>query len=689
MTGGTPKNSTRQHSTGPNTAESPESAARQSAGKSASKSASKKPSKKRSTKRPRSEAYAAYEKKYPRITETYEENGVIKKRRRRVPVAKKAKGKQLTPEEREAGRETRRRRGRRVKELKEKVLSGEVTWGWAKTEALREGHLSAEELKYAHRWKRVQGNYDNLGKQHAEARRKGQLEATRLEMAVKNVRDEDIPVMKPAPPDPNTDPLALALSLDELERAEALIAAATYKLQHKREFIDSEPFYDWQHDFMSSTTRQTMLLAGNRTGKTYTAGFVIACHLTQRYPDWWTPKTFRMDHPVVGIAAGVDNSQVRRVIQLQLFGEEVDRNFQGGWVHKDEIKSVTWNPAVPGLAQEVKINGRHGISNVSLRAYTQTRTGSGTLGFAGTSIDLAWVDECPPDELVGQLTVRTATGRRGDGGLIYYTMTPELGVTNLVHNFTEELGEDQTLIGPIAWSRCPHLTPEVIQSVLAGVPEHEREMREQGVPFFGHGLIYAIAEDRIICDPFPIPEHFRVIRAVDIGTRHPTTIAWLAYDSEQDIVYLVRDYAQRNMPAAVHAQAMLSQWKDSPIVFPPDVDTTEKGSGDTVRKWYERAGVKHSLTFRNPDNTRTVEPGVLELQTRMVEGRFKVFRGCNEFLRERRLYHRDEKGRIVKENDDVLDAVRYGVQSLRFARALGSSFRRRPTVKRAMARRGF
>ena len=80
---------------------------------------------------------------------------------------------------------------------------------------------------------------------------------------------------------------------------------------------------------------------------------------------------------------------------------------------------------------------------------------------------------------------------------------------------------------------------------------------------------------------------------------------------------------------------------------------------------------------------------VLELQTRMVEGRFKVFRGCNEFLRERRLYHRDEKGRIVKENDDVLDAVRYGVQSLRFARALGSSFRRRPTVKRAMARRGF
>ena len=50
----------------------------------------------------------------------------------------------------------------------------------------------------------------------------------------------------------------------------------------------------------------------------------------------------------------------------------------------------------------------------------------------------------------------------------------------------------------------------------------------------------------------------------------------------------------------------------------------------------------------------------------METGRFKVFSTCPEFFEEFRLYHRKD-GKIVKERDDVISAVRYAVMMKRFA----------------------
>jgi hypothetical protein len=50
-----------------------------------------------------------------------------------------------------------------------------------------------------------------------------------------------------------------------------------------------------------------------------------------------------------------------------------------------------------------------------------------------------------------------------------------------------------------------------------------------------------------------------------------------------------------------------------------------------------------------------------------MTGRFKVFEHCTEWFEEFRQYHRKEV-RIVKAHDDLLDATRYGVMMLRFAK---------------------
>jgi hypothetical protein len=414
-------------------------------------------------------------------------------------------------------------------------------------------------------------------------------------------------------------------------------------------------------------------MAGNRSGKTMSAGYHTALDLTGDYPDWW--EGYRFTHAPNVLASGIDNQQVKDVVQKELFGVVEERRsgkkgFTGGWVHRDEIGRVTWSKVTTDLAVSVEVISKYGRAMCRLRAYTQSKTGQGSLSFAGTNLDLVWVDECPPDDLVGQLVVRTMTGNLGKGGHIRYTMTPELGATKLVTNFMEFRESSQHLIGPIAWSECPHLTDELQATILQGIPEHEREMRSKGVPYFGSGLVYAIPESRITCSPTteegkPITSipWLKYIRAMDIGINHPTAIVWLAYDAEIDKIYVIRTYSESDSAAAVHAAAANSYLDFAPCVFPHDIDNREKGSGKTVRQYYAEAGLRNTIDFKNPDGTIHREPGIAEIYDRMRSDRFAVFNDCSGFFRELRLYHRVD-GQIVKMNDDIMDAVRYGAMMI-------------------------
>lgn len=471
------------------------------------------------------------------------------------------------------------------------------------------------------------------------------------------------------------------LTREELARAEALIAAAQYKRTHKREFAPD--WYDWQLEALYALEPETMLLAGNQTGKTWSSTYHDALDLTGDYPEDW--EGFRFDHAIEAMLIGVDADQLL-VLQTNLLGKlDENKMFTGGWVHQDEIEHdlIRWSKT-PGIAKRVPIRGKYGLSHVHLRSYTQAKTGQATLSFAGAIYDLIHADEQVPDNLVGQLKVRLTNGNRGRGGRLRYTMTPELGMTAEVSAFmNEDRGEHQRLIGPVAWDQCAHITPEVVKRLLKGIPEHEREMRSKGVPFFGKGLIYPVAEDRILIDPFPIPDWYRCIKSVDLGFNN-ASVAWLAWCPETDVLYLVRSELLRGENAATHANLINSMWPNVPTVFPPDINQTEKGSGKTVRRFYK--GVPNTVDFRNPDDSLYVEPGILNLQERMRDGRFKVFNvGNADFLREKRTYHRKENSagtvRIVKKDDHVVDGVRYGAQMIMKRGVPLSQHRRRPQVK--------
>ena len=458
----------------------------------------------------------------------------------------------------------------------------------------------------------------------------------------------------------------MAYSPEQIERARQVIAlrevAITYKAGHKREFAPA--WYPWQQAMFGAgaTHRERLVLAGNRSGKTSSAGFEIACHLTGCYPDDWSGE--RINHPILCWAFGVDSSQVRDVLQKELMGKSRDDGYSGGWIHPDEIVPGSIERSqIPGAVRELRV--KHvsgGESTLSFKSYTQIATGQSSLPIAGSSVDLAWVDEQPPDELIGQLITRLMTGRRGKGGLVLYSMTPELGKTDLVAQFMDNPAAHQCLIGPVSWDECPHLTPEIREQTLSSFPVHEREMRSLGIPLYGTGRIFRPDETKLVIDPFDLNTKpwLRVIKGLDVGIAHPTAVAWLAYDPEQRITYLVRTYRASDEKAAVHGAAVNAMWPNAPTAYPPDADTREKGSGQSLLPLY---GINHPRLFENPDGSRSREAGIMAMQEAMAMDTFKVFRGqCEEFLQEIRGYHRDAKGNIVDVHDDVISAVRYAFQ---------------------------
>jgi phage terminase large subunit-like protein len=458
----------------------------------------------------------------------------------------------------------------------------------------------------------------------------------------------------------------MAAALEDLERAAELAAEyAEYVRTHKAEFWPWENWSNWQRSFFAAgrTHRERMVLAGNRTGKTLASTYEDYLHATGLYPDDW--EGLRFTHAPTIWVLGVDAPQVKDVLQSELFGSLGEHAFDGtGWIPADLVRGFTRSQQLPGLARDVAVqHARGGQSLISFRSYSQSNRGAGTTSFAGSSVDFVHVDEQPSDpELHGQLITRTMTGNKGKGGSIVYTMTPELGYTELIRSFMEDRADHQHLT-QVTWADCPHLTPQIQKEILASIPEWQREMRRDGIPFMGSGRIYTTPEERITVEPFEIPDWWTWLAAIDFGISHPTAWAKLAYNPEDDVVYLVSVYRRKDGNVDVHAPYIRGASKGFiPTVYPHDGDNREKGSGKTLAELYREAGVDMSMKFRNLDKDKSnyVEPGISVLDDRMRADRFKVFSSCREFFEEYRRYHRDENGKIVKKDDDVLDAVRYG-----------------------------
>ncbi len=202
------------------------------------------------------------------------------------------------------------------------------------------------------------------------------------------------------------------------------------------------------------------------------------------------------------------------------------------------------------------------------------------------------------------------------------------------------------------WSHAPHLTEQDIEDLTKSISPHQREARMNGTPSLGAGAIYPVPEEDIVVEPFDIPSYWPRLYGLDVGWQRTAAI-WGAHDRESDIVYLYSEHYRGQAEPPVHAKAirMRGEW------IPGVIDTAARGrsqaDGRSLWHLYEDEG----LILHNAN--KAVEAGIMEMLDRLSGGRLKVFSTLQHFMAEIRIYRRDEKGRVVKQNDHLLDAARY------------------------------
>jgi hypothetical protein len=217
------------------------------------------------------------------------------------------------------------------------------------------------------------------------------------------------------------------------------------------------------------------------------------------------------------------------------------------------------------------------------------------------------------------------------------------------------------------WDHAPHLTEKDKADLRASIPPYQLDARSKGIPQLGSGAIYPVPESEFLCDPFVIPEWMPQSYALDVGWNR-TAALWQAHDPENDVVYLYGEHYRAQAEPAIHAEAIKARGVWIPGVIDPAGRGSNQKDGERLIEIYQKLG----LELTPADNS--VEAGILEVWQRLSTGRLKVFRTLQSFMKEFRFYRRDDKGRVVKQDDHLMDCGRYGIVSgLKVARIRPSS----------------
>lgn len=205
------------------------------------------------------------------------------------------------------------------------------------------------------------------------------------------------------------------------------------------------------------------------------------------------------------------------------------------------------------------------------------------------------------------------------------------------------------------WQDAPHLDDQVKAELLASTPRHLRDARTKGRPSLGSGAIYPFEPEEINCAPFAIPAHFKRGYGMDVGWERTAAI-FGAWDVDNDVLYLVSEHYRSHAEPSVHADAIKARgdWQTGVC----DYSGTNPHNGERTIELYQ------GLDLKLVKADKAVEAGLLLVEQRLAQGRLKVFTTCQNWFSEQMIYRRDEKGKIIKAHDHLMDCTRYLVMRM-------------------------
>lgn len=415
---------------------------------------------------------------------------------------------------------------------------------------------------------------------------------------------------------------------------------------------------------------QRAFIAGNRVGKTFAGGIELTFHLTGRYPDWYTGRRF--DRPIQAWVAAVSAAQLQTSIQEWLFGPNREE-FGTGLIPKADLldkdgKAMLWNmPGVPNCIGSALITHQSGkgYSKVEFKTYEQ-----GWLKFQGAQRDFIWLDEDPgpTDEKIYSECITRLVGKAGEeAGMLLCTFTPLGGLTQTVQSFMPSGIKPPNGVSTDGYKKMysvtmddvPHLSQETKDKLMAGYSPHEIECRRNGLPYFGSGAVFAYSSDEFTYNPLEkkIEPYFPKGYGMDVGWKS-TAAVFGCVDPDTSVIYIYDEYKRGKEVPKIHAANIMSRGSWLVGAIDPRSNTPGQGDGKGLLDQYRDEG----LDLVQAD-AKDKESNILKARQMIESGTLKISRSCTELLAEMRMYRRDDSGKIVKENDHLIDAFLYFIKT--------------------------
>lgn len=409
----------------------------------------------------------------------------------------------------------------------------------------------------------------------------------------------------------------------------------------------------WEFFLNGLEARQRLLLAANRIGKTESGGgYETACHAVGWYPSFWPGKKIPGDKNLTIWVCGDTKKTVRDILQKKFLGDSLS-NYGTGLIPKKYINRFT---RASGAAETVdtiyidRIGG--GTCQIVFKSYD-----SGRDTFQGTEVDIILLDEEPPLEVYTECLLRTMTGN----GFLILTFTPLMGMTELIDKFTnatDKAGnkDSNRLVTTATWDDVPHLSKEQKDELWASIPEFQRDARSKGIPQLGSGAIYRISLDDVVVEPFEIPSHWKRVYSLDVGWNR-TACLWGAINPDNDILYIYDELYETQKQPYEYARMIKQRGEWMRGVVDSASGNANQHDGHNIYDMLISEGLK--LQYPN----KSVEAGILKVWEGLTMGKIKFFKRCSNLQDEYKVYRRDEKGKIVKVKDHLMDCLRYLVMS--------------------------